>query len=164
AALATLLRALGLSAVDIPADPAERAARYRTLLADRRVLVVLDNARTAEQVRPLLPGARGCLALVTSRDDLAGLVARDGARRMNLDRLTGAEATTLLRTLVGARIDAEPQAAAGLAQRCARLPLALRVAAEMAVARPTTPLADLLAGLGDERRRLDLLDAHGDSR
>src|SRR6185436_7923539 len=111
AALATLLRALGLSAVDIPADPAERAARYRSLLADRRVLVVLDNARTTEQVRPLLPGAASCFVLVTSRDSLAGLVAREGARRIDVDLLPAHDALAMLRTLIGTRVEAEPAAA-----------------------------------------------------
>jgi tetratricopeptide (TPR) repeat protein len=163
-ALANLLRGLGVSAVDIPADLAERSARYRTLLADRRVLVLLDNARTAEQVRPLLPGARTCLVVVTSRDDLAGLVVRDGARRIDLDVLTEPEAVSLLRTLIGPRVEADPSAAAALAQRCARLPLALRIAAELAAARPAAPLRELVADLADERLRLDLFDRTGDPR
>jgi tetratricopeptide (TPR) repeat protein len=164
AGLAAILRGLGLSAVDVPADLAERAARYRTLLADRRMLVVLDNARTADQVRPLLPGSRSCMVVVTSRDDLAGLVVRDGARRIDLDVLTEGEAVTLLRVLVGARIDAEPAAAAALAHRCARLPLALRIAAEIAAAHADVAIAELLAELGDEHHRLDRLDATGDPR
>src|SRR3954462_14818194 len=100
------------------------------------MLVVLDNARTADQVRPLLPGASSCLVVVTSRDNLAGLVVRDGARRVDLDILPGDDAVALLRALVGARVDAQPAAAALLAQRCARLPLALRIAAEMVTAQP----------------------------
>jgi tetratricopeptide (TPR) repeat protein len=163
-ALAAFLRSLGVDGTDIPVDVAERAAHFRTLVADRRMLILLDNARDADQVRPLLPGGGACLALVTSRDDLAGLVARHGARRIDLDTLTSAEAVALLRTLVGARVDADPAAAVELADRCARLPLALRIAGELALSRRSTPLPELVAQLEDERRRLDLLDATGDRR
>jgi hypothetical protein len=86
-ALAGFLRALGMAGQDIPADEEERAARYRSLLSAKRMLVVLDNAASVGQVRPLLPGSPGCVVLVTSRDALAGLVARDGARRLSLDLL-----------------------------------------------------------------------------
>jgi tetratricopeptide (TPR) repeat protein len=102
--------------------------------------------------------------VVTSRDDLTGLVAREGVRRIDLDVLTSAEAVGLLGTLVGARVDADPEAAAALAQRCARLPLALRIAAELATARPTASLGEVLDSLHDEQHRLDLLDAAGDPR
>jgi hypothetical protein len=103
---------------------------YRSLLARRRVLLVLDNARDAEQVRPLLPGAAGCLVLVTSRDRLSGLVAREGASRLTLDVLTVDEAHALLVGLLGQqRVGMEEQAAVELAQACAYLPLALRIAA-----------------------------------
>jgi tetratricopeptide (TPR) repeat protein/transcriptional regulator with XRE-family HTH domain len=162
-ALAAFLRALGVPGRDIPAGAQERAARYRSLLAGRRMLVLLDNAGTAEQVRPLLPASPGCVALVTSRDTLAGLVARDGARRLDLDLLSPADADTLLATLIGNRAATDPDATAALATACVRLPLALRVAAELAVARPGTPLRDLVAELGSQRR-LDLLDADGDPR
>jgi hypothetical protein len=161
-ALAAFLRALGVPGSAIPGELEERAALYRSLLAERRMLVVLDNAADSAQVRPLLPGAPGCMAVVTSRDSLAGLVARNGARRVRLDALPIQDAVSLLRALVGARVDADPGAAAGLAELCCRLPLALRVAAELAVARPTVQLADLVAELGDEQRQLDLLDADGD--
>jgi tetratricopeptide (TPR) repeat protein/transcriptional regulator with XRE-family HTH domain len=163
-ALAGFLRALGVPGRDIPAEADERAARYRSLLAGRRVLVVLDNAGSAEQVRPLLPGAPACLAVVTSRDSLAGLVARDGARRLDLDLLPLADAVGLLRALIGNRVDADPDAAAALAGQCARLPLALRVAAEFAAARPGASLAGLVGELADQQRRLDLLDAGRDTR
>ncbi len=86
-ALAGFLRSLGVPGQDIPADAAERTARYRSLLAGQRMLVVLDNASTVDQVRPLLPGDPGCRVLVTSRNSLAGLVARDGATRIDLDML-----------------------------------------------------------------------------
>jgi DNA-binding SARP family transcriptional activator len=161
AALAILLRALGVASSEIPPELEERAARYRSLLAGRRVLVLLDNAGTAEQVRPLLPGTPGCLVLITSRDTLAGLVAREGARRIDLDMLDGPDSVALLRMLAGERVDAEPAAAAELARQCAHLPLALRIAAERAAV-PDTTLTDVVADLADERRRLDLLDAGGD--
>ena len=99
---------------------------------------------------------------MTSRDALAGLVARDGAARLDLDVLPLADAVTLLRTLIGTRVDADPGAAAELAGQCCRLPLALRVAAELAVSRPAMPLAGLAAELADLRTRLDLLEAGGD--
>jgi len=163
-ALDGFLRALGLSGPDIPPGPDERAARYRSLLAGQRMLIVLDNAGDIEQVRPLLPGSASCAVLVTSRDALAGLVARDGAARLDLDLLPLAEAVALLTELIGAPAEADPEATAELARRCARLPLALRVAAELAAARPAVPLTDLVADLAGRQERLDLLDAAGDPR
>ncbi len=156
-ALARFLRALGVAGQDIPADTEERSAMYRGRLAGRRVLVLLDNAGSAEQVRPLLPGTPGCAVLVTSRNTLAGLVARDGAQRLDLDLLSLSEAVRLLRTLIGDRADETPQATAELAAQCARLPLALRVAAELVAARPAEPLGELIGELADHHRRLDLL-------
>jgi DNA-binding SARP family transcriptional activator len=156
-ALAGFLRALGVTDQDMPADVDERAARYRSILDGRRTLVMLDNAAAAEQVRPLLPGSPSCFVVVTSRDSLAGLVARHGAQRLDLDLLPPDEAATLLRALIGARVDADPDAAATLAQQCARLPLALRVAAEFVATRPALTLAQLAA----EQRSLD---AGGDFR
>jgi DNA-binding SARP family transcriptional activator/tetratricopeptide (TPR) repeat protein len=163
-ALARLLSALGLAGSEIPLDPDDRAARYRTELSDRRMLVLLDNAATTDQIRQLLPGAPGCLVLVTSRDSLAGLVARHGARRLDLDLLPLDDAVRLLGWLIGDRVAAEPAAARTLAEECARLPLALRIAAELAAARPRTPLSELVDELADEQRRLDLLDAGADPR
>jgi DNA-binding SARP family transcriptional activator len=163
-ALAGFLRALGVPGRDIPPGLDERAARYRSLLAGRRVLVLLDNASHAEQVRPLLPGAPGCAVLVTSRDALAGLVARDGAARLDLDLLPLAEAVALLTELIGQPARTDPDATAKLARQCARLPLALRVAAELAAARPQVPLTDLVAGLADQQARLDRLDVAEDPR
>jgi tetratricopeptide (TPR) repeat protein len=161
-ALETFLRVLGLAGPDIPHGLPERAARYRTLLAGQRVLVLLDNAHSVEQVRDLLPGTPSCFVVVTSRDTLPALVARHGATRVNLDLLAPAEAHALLRTLVGSRVDAEPEAADTLARRCARLPLAVRIAAELAAARPRATLAELAHELGDEPRRLDMLAAGDD--
>jgi DNA-binding SARP family transcriptional activator/tetratricopeptide (TPR) repeat protein len=157
--LATFLRALGMDGTAVPQDPAERASRFRTLADGRRLLIVLDNAHSAEQVRPLLPGTARCLVVVTSRNSLAGLVVRDGARRIVLGRLTPAEADDLLASLLGGQRDAEREAAARLADRCARLPLALRIAAERLRDRPGYRITDLLAELTDERGRLDLLDS-----
>jgi DNA-binding SARP family transcriptional activator len=163
-ALTRFLTVLGVPGDAIPLDVDDRASRFRTELADRRMLLVLDNALSEEQVRPLLPGSPACTVVVTSRDSLAGLVALHGARRIGLGPLPAADALALLRTLVGARVDTEPGPAAALAEQCARLPLALRVAAELAVAHPSSRLAELVAELADQQRRLDLLDAGGDRR
>lgn len=163
-ALARFLRALGVPGRDIPPGEDERAARYRGLLRGRRMLVVLDNAGSADQVRPLLPGTAACTVVVTSRDALAGLVARDGATRLDLDRLPRPDAIGLLRALIGGRVDAAPEAAAELADQCCGLPLALRVAAELAASQPEVPLAELTSELADVSRRLDLLAAGGDPR
>ncbi len=161
-ALAGFLLSSGVPGHDIPAETEQRAARYRSLLAGKQMLVVLDNARSADQVRPLLPGTPTCTVIVTSRDALAGLVARDGAARLDLDVLPQQEAIALLRALIGARAAAEPAATAELASQCCRLPLALRVAAELAASRPAVPLSALTGELADPRTRLDQLDAGGD--
>lgn len=163
-ALARFLRTLGKRDRDIPLELEERAACFRSAVHGKRMLMVLDNAATAEQVRPLLPGAGSVVVVVTSRDSLAGLVARDGARRIDLDLLPAEDAVALLRRLIGGRVDADPMAAQALAGQCARLPLALRVAAELAVGRPAAPLRTLADELADQARRLDLLDAGGDPR
>ena len=104
-ALSGFLRALGVDGADIPAEPEERAAKFRTALTGRRMVLLLDNAGSVGQVRPLLPGSPSCLVLVTSRDALPGLVARHGARRVLVDLLTEAEALDLLRALLGERVD-----------------------------------------------------------
>lgn len=162
-ALAGLLRALGVDTARIPDDLDECAAAFRGVLAGRRLILLLDNARDAVQVRPLLPGMPGCAVIVTSRDALAGLVARDGARRIELDLLADAEAAALLATLIGRRAATEPEALRTLAAQCSRLPLALRIAAELAVARESSALGDLVNELSDLRSRLDALDAGGDA-
>jgi tetratricopeptide (TPR) repeat protein/transcriptional regulator with XRE-family HTH domain len=159
-ALAGFLRTLGVPGTEIPDGLDDRARLYRSRLAGRRVLVLLDNARDAEQVRPLLPGDPACTTVVTSRDALAGLVAAEGAQRLDLDVLPEADAVGLLRSLIGARADEDPAAAVALAGLCARLPLALRIVAELADARPAAPLAELAAELTAER--LDLLEAGED--
>ena len=160
-ALAGFLRALGRDGAAIPEDLAERAARFRSLVGQRRMLILLDNARTVAQVRPLLPAGMSCFTLVTSRDSLAGLVAREGAHRIGLDRLPQAEAAGLLRTLLGAYADAEPAAVDLLVERCARLPLALRIAAELVRSRPARTIGDLANELA-EQVTLDLLEVDGD--
>lgn len=162
--LADFLRDLGARPEQVPGGVQRRAARFRSALAHRAVLVVLDNARSVEQVRWLLPGGGPAAVLVTSRDSLAALVARYGARRLDVGPLPPSDALTLLRRLVGARVEEEPGPAAALVERCARLPLALRLAAELTAGRPDRSLAELTEDLGDERRRLDLLDAGGDRR
>jgi tetratricopeptide (TPR) repeat protein len=157
-ALEEFLRALAVAAERIPAGLEARAALYRSMLHGRRVLIVLDNANSAEQVRPLLPGSPTCQTVVTSRSRLSALIARHGASRIIVDLLSRTEAITLLRDIIGhARVTAEPEATAKLASQCAYLPLALRIAAERAVTHPHATLADLTGELAVERDRLDLL-------
>jgi tetratricopeptide (TPR) repeat protein len=152
------LDALGVPARQIPADPDAQVSLYRAQLADRAMLVVLDNARDAEQVRPLLPHAAGCLVLVTSRNSLAGLVAAEGAVALPLDPLTLDEAHALLTLRLGpARVEAEPAAVDELVTRCARLPLALTIVASRASTEPRLPLAALVRYLRDDGRALDAL-------
>jgi tetratricopeptide (TPR) repeat protein len=158
AALRQFFDGLGVAAERIPADRDAQAALYRSLLAGKRMLIVVDNAREADQVRPLIPGGPGCLVLVTSRNQLTGLAAGHGARLLPLDVLTDAEAGELLGNRLGpARAEAEPAAVAELARLCARLPLALSVAAAHAAARPGLSLATLAAELRGARARLDRL-------
>ncbi|MEU5726122.1 BTAD domain-containing putative transcriptional regulator [Micromonospora sp. NPDC047738] len=142
----------------VPEDLTARAALYRSLLAGRRMLVVLDNARDADQVRPLLPGSPGCVAVVTSRNQLSGLVAAEGARPLVLDLLTATEARQMLARRVGAaRVAAEPIAVDEIIERCARLPLALAIVAARAATHPDFPLGTLADELRDSRQRLDVL-------
>jgi DNA-binding SARP family transcriptional activator len=158
-ALAGFLHALGIIPPAVPADVDEQAAMYRSLLAERRMLIVLDNVADAAQVRPLLPGAPGSLVLITSRSRLSGLTARDGARRITLRPLASAEAISLLGKILGdERVRADQRAAADIAERCGLLPLALRVAADRAADRPRMALADLARQLADAHARLDVLD------
>jgi DNA-binding SARP family transcriptional activator len=155
-ALRGFLDALGVPPHRVPADPQAQSALYRSLLADRRVLVLLDNARDADQVRPLLPGSPGCLVLATSRNQLPGLVAAESAHPVTLDLLSSAEATDLLtRRLTAGRVSAEPRAVHSIIASCARLPLALTIVAARAVIRPELSLTALARELRDSRRRLD---------
>jgi DNA-binding SARP family transcriptional activator/tetratricopeptide (TPR) repeat protein len=154
------LDAFGVPAARIPAGLPAQGALYRSLLAGRRVLVVLDNARDAAQVRPLLPGSPGCLAIVTSRDGLGGLVAAEGAHPLPLEVCTAAEARDLLAGRLGAdRMAGEPGAVADIITGCARLPLALAIAAGRAAARPGFPLAVIAAELREASTALNAL--HG---
>ena len=145
-ALRQLLRALGATDERIPSDVDEAAALYRSVLVHRRTLVLLDNASSVEQVRPLLPSGEGNLALVTSRERLAGLIAMDGARRLTLGTLSETDAFDLLRQVIGQpRVIADPEAARELAEFCGHLPLALRIAAANLVENPEQTLSDFLA-------------------
>lgn len=163
-ALERFLRALGTPPQAIPTDIDERAELYRTLMAERRVLIVLDNAATAGQVRPLLPGEPGCLVVVTSRGRLSGLSARDGARRLTLGLLSDGEAVELISTVTaGYRHADAPNQVAELAHLCARLPLALRIASERAAARPHMPLRELIADLRGESSLWDALAAEDET-
>ncbi|MFJ8741308.1 ATP-binding protein [Embleya sp. NPDC127516] len=157
-ALDCFLEALDVPPRAIPRKLPDKAAAYRSLLAGRRILVVLDNAAGVSQVRPLLPGSGGCQVLVTSRSRLSGLAAREGARRITLDVLSEDEAVRLVREVTaGQRPDDEPAALAELARLCAHLPLALRIAAERASARPWMRLTDLIRDLRDESVLWDAL-------
>jgi DNA-binding SARP family transcriptional activator len=150
------LTGLGAAAAQIPEELAARTAMFRSLLAGKRVLVILDNARDAEQVRPLLPGSPGCLVIVTSRSQLSGLVAAEGAYPLSLDLLTPEEADELLvRRLGPVRVASEPAAVGEIIERCARLPLALAVAAARAAARPSFSLASIAAELREATAALD---------
>jgi tetratricopeptide (TPR) repeat protein len=155
--VARLLRGLGVEGRDIPVDVEEAAARFRSLVAGRRILLVLDNAVSAAQVRPLLPASPTCMALVTSRRVLATL---DGAGQLHLDALPPVEAVRLLGKLGGAdRLAAEPRATEDLARHCDYLPLALRIAGARLAARPSWPVHALAERLADERTRLDELES-----
>ncbi|MEV4509785.1 tetratricopeptide repeat protein [Dactylosporangium sp. NPDC049525] len=156
--LRAFLTALGVAPDQVPAELDARIGLYRSLLTGRRVLVVLDNAAHAEQVRPLLPGGSGSLVLVTSRNQLTGLVATDGAVPVTLDLLTADEARRLLATRVGrARVAADPAAVDAIIDACARLPLALVVVAARGAAHPDLPLSVLAQELRAERGRLAVL-------
>lgn len=158
-AVRSFLIALGVPSARIPPDTDGQAALYRSLLVGRRMLIVLDNAQNAEQVRPLLPGSPGCLVLVTSRNRLTGLAAAEGAHLMTLGVLSEAESRDLLTSHLDAgRAMAEPATVSELIELCGRLPLALRDVAARAVARPGLPLATLAAEMRDARKRLDALE------
>ncbi|MEU9117873.1 BTAD domain-containing putative transcriptional regulator [Streptomyces sp. NPDC048483] len=153
--LTHLLRALGVAESAVPDGVEQKAALYRSLLADHEVLVLLDNARDSAQVRPLLPGAPGCAVLVTSR---ARTLPLPGAHRVDVEVMDEGEALGLLGAIVGAeRVAAEPDAARELVAACGGLPLAVRIAAARLASRPGRAMADLVARLSDERRRLDEL-------
>lgn len=159
-AVRSFLEALDVPPERIPTHLPAQVGLYRSLLAGRRMLVVLDNARDVDQVRTLLPGSPSCLALVTSRNRLAGLIAGEGARPVTVDLLTAGEARQLLaRRLGDDRLTVEPQAVDEMIERCARLPLALAVVAARGLAHPLFPLATLAAELRETQRLLDAFDS-----
>lgn len=158
-ALRACLEAIGVRPEKVPADLNGRAAMFRSLTAGRRLLVVLDNARDTEQVRPMLPATPGCVVLVTSRNQLAGLIAELAAQPITLDLLDTAAAEQLLTDRLGRdRVAAEPEAVAVLARQCANLPLALCVLAAHAGLMQGQSLAELARQLNDSGSRLDRLD------
>ena len=154
------LEAFSVPPERIPARLEDRLALYRSLLAGTRTLVVLDNVRDPQDVRPLLPGTEGCLVLASSRSRMSGLVALDGAVPVHLETLSAQESRDLLALRLGAdRTAAETKATGELIELCGGLPLALNIAAARAAAGPDSSLADYVAGLRDPCRRLDLLSA-----
>ncbi|MFE5585400.1 ATP-binding protein [Kitasatospora sp. NPDC056531] len=158
--LERFLRALDVPAAAIPTDPEAMASTYRSLVAGRRMLIMLDNASRAAQVRPLLPGVPGCLVVVTSRHRLSGLGVREGARHLTLEVLAEQDAVELLRAVTSDyRTADDPVELAQLARLCARLPLALRIAAERAAGRPRMLLNDLIQDLRDESSLWDALSS-----
>jgi DNA-binding SARP family transcriptional activator len=158
-AIRRFLDALGVRAERIPADLDAQTALYRSRLAGRRMLIVLDNARDTAQVRPLLPGTSSCLVVVTSRNTLVGLVAAAGARPIAVDVMSSAAARELLTHRLGDRPAAEPRATDEIIAACAGLPLALTIAAARAAMQPRFPLAGLAAELTRAGSRLDALAA-----
>jgi DNA-binding SARP family transcriptional activator/tetratricopeptide (TPR) repeat protein len=159
AALRGFFEALGVPPRQVPASLEAQTGLFRSLVEGKRVLLLLDNARSTEQVRALLPGCPECMVVITSRSQLTGLVAAEGARPLPLDVLSGAEARELLVHRMGQdRVAAEPIAAAELISQSAGLPLALSVTCARAVTRPGAALADLAAELRDARGRLDMLE------
>ena len=158
-ALRGFLEALGTSPAPIPTDLEAQAGLYRSLLTDRRVLIVLDNACDTEQIRPLLPAGPRCLVVITSRNQLPGLIIQQGARPLTLDVLSPPEARTLLARHLGPqRLNAEPDAVIELIKHCAGLPLALAIVAARATLHPGLALRVLAKELADEHSRLAALD------
>jgi DNA-binding SARP family transcriptional activator len=158
-ALRGFFDALGVPPRQVPGSVEAQTGLFRSLLEGKRMLLLLDNARSTEQVRPLLPGGPGCMVVITSRSQLTGLIAAEGARPLPLDVLHGAEARELLiRRLGPDRVAAEPAAVAELIEQSAGLPLALTVTCARAVTRPRAALADVAAELRDARGRLDALE------
>ncbi|MFI0816565.1 AfsR/SARP family transcriptional regulator [Streptomyces sp. NPDC021098] len=153
--LGRFLRALGVDGSSVPGDTDEASAQFRSLVAGRRLLVILDNAASVDQVRPLLPAGPDCAALVTSREMLTTL---EGATHLHLDVLPHDQAVALLERIVGVeRVRAEPEEAEAITRLCGRLPLALRIAGARLAARRSWPLRTLVAKLTDARGRLDEL-------
>jgi len=154
--LEDFLISLGLTPADVPSSEEKRAALFRTMTHNRRILVVLDNAISSDQVRPLLPGAAGSTVLATSRVMLTGLVVRAGATQLALAPFDADDSLRFLREVVGPRVDDEPEAAQAVLDRCGHLPLAVAVAAERIAAHPVR-LSELAEDLAEERQRLATL-------
>src|SRR5262249_22106924 len=156
-ALGAMLRSLGVSPGTVPVELEEAAARFRSLVSGRRLLVLLDNARSAEQVRPLLPGCPTCAALVTGRRALATL---EGSRGVHLDGLPPERPVERLGRVAGPdRVAEEPAAASQVAGACGWLPLALRIAGARLAARPGWPVRELAGQLAGAAGRLEALEA-----
>jgi DNA-binding SARP family transcriptional activator len=161
-ALRGFLETLGVAPQRIPGDLGAQASLYRSMLSGRRILVLLDNVRDIEQVRPLLPGSPGCLVLVTSRNRLPGLIVAHGAQTISLDTLPADEARQAMALRLGsARLEAEPDALDEIIDRCGGLPLAIAVVAARATVYQDLPLAEIASELRDARTRLDALSADG---
>ncbi|TCO62537.1 ATP-binding protein [Actinocrispum wychmicini] len=158
-ALSCFLQALDVEPSGFPTDLEAKAALYRSRIADRRMLVVLDNARDTSQVRPLLPGSPTCAVIITSRNRLDSLTVHEGAYRIALEALSDEESLALLAERVPSdRLAAEPSAVRELLELCDRLPLALSIAGARAAGQPDLTISGLVARLRDERGRLDVLD------
>ncbi|MBQ1019794.1 tetratricopeptide repeat protein [Micromonospora sp. D93] len=155
--LGDFLRSLGVGPGILPETTEARASMFRTIIAGRKMLLLLDNARTASQVRPLLPGQGDCFVLITSRDSLAGLTVREGAVRIDLGILTAEDSVALLKQTIGkTHFSASDLSLERLATLCGRLPLALRIAAERVTRDPNIGIDDLILSLARERDRLDM--------
>jgi tetratricopeptide (TPR) repeat protein len=161
--LEEFLHALDIPAEQVPSTTAERAALFRSILDGRQILVILDNAISPGQVRPMLPCSSESMTIVTSRERLSGLAVREGAVQLALDPFAPGEGFTLLRNVIGIdRTNTRLDAAATVLQRCAYLPLAVRLAAERIAAHPASTLTDLAEDLAGERARLGLLSSEDD--
>jgi DNA-binding SARP family transcriptional activator/tetratricopeptide (TPR) repeat protein len=161
AALHQLLTSIG--AKSVPSGREERVALWRSMLADKRMLLVLDNAASTDQVEDLLPGSGSCFVVVTSRNRLSGLAVRHAAHRIPLGRLSDDESVSLLSTLIGTdRVRAEPDSARRLTQLCDRSPFALQIAAEQVVSTAGASIGDLVGQLEDVQHRLDALQLPDD--
>ncbi|MFD7243387.1 ATP-binding protein [Streptomyces massasporeus] len=160
-ALHAFLSALGIEVGKIPLYPDAQAALFRSTLNDRRVLIVLDNARDAQHVRPLLPASPTCFTIITSRNRVDSLVVREGVQRVILNLMSHDDARALLVKRVGSdRVNSEPAAVDDVIRLCGRLPLALSIVAARAAAQPQYLISSLAEDLLDERTRLDALDLH----
>ncbi|MBR7834675.1 tetratricopeptide repeat protein [Actinospica durhamensis] len=162
-ALERLLRSFDIPAERIPPGLDDRVSLYRSLLHDKHILLLLDNASTVDQIRPLLPGSPTCRTLVTSRSAMPGLVIREGVKPLSISLLTPTHAAELIGRVAGhERVEREPDAAAALTRYCGYLPLALCIAAERLASHPGLLLEDLVEELAEERDRLDTLSTDGD--